>query len=339
MAVKKPVSWRAIRTACREAINVLQVLVRHLIVGAAFFLPKERRKALDRRLRGREEYRNLHDADWLLLSWGKSGRTWLRVMLSRFYEVHFKLPRHEMLGFDNLHSRNAGIPRVFFTHGNYLRDYTGHGYDTKVDFRGKKIVLLVRDPRDVAVSQYFQWNFRMRPNKKVLNDYPPHGQEMSIFQFMLYREQGLPQVIRYFNGWLTGISQPEGVLVVRYEDMRKNPQQALTDILEFTGTPGSAEEISDAVDFAAFDNLKKMEQDESFSFWRAGWRLLPGDKSNPDSFKVRRAKVGGYRDYFSDAELEQIDAMVDSDLLPGLGYRSDEQGQAALVGARVSTSA
>ena len=147
---------------------VFQAIVRHIIVGAVFFLPKERRKSLDRRLRGREEFVMVRDADWLLLSWGKSGRTWLRVMLSRFYEQHFNLPKHEMLGFDNLHNANSGIPKIFFTHGNYLRDYTGRGYDSKVDFRGKKIVLLVRDPRDVAVSQYFQWNFRMRPNKKVL---------------------------------------------------------------------------------------------------------------------------------------------------------------------------
>ena len=315
---------------------VLQAIFRHIIVGAAFFLSKDQRKSLDRRLRGREEFKMVRDADWLLLSWGKSGRTWLRVMLSRFYEVHFQLPAHEMLGFDNLHKANAGIPRVFFTHGNYLRDYTGRGYDSKVDFRGKKIVLLVRDPRDVAVSQYFQWNFRMRPNKKFLNDYPPHEQEMSIFQFMLYREQGLPQVIRYFNGWLTGISEPDGVLVVRYEDMRQNPHQALAEILEFTGTPGSAAEVADAVDFAAFDNLKKMETDQSFSLLRAGRRLLPGDKSNPDSYKVRRAKVGGYRDYFSDAELEQLDAMVDRDLLPGLGYRRDETGPATLIGNRTA---
>lgn len=308
------------------------VILRHLIVGAAFFLPRERRKSLDRWLRGREEFRHIRDADWLLVSWGKSGRTWLRVMLSRFYEKHFGLPRHEMLDFDNLHRLNSGIPKVFFTHGNYLRDYTGHGYDTKIDFRGKKIVLLVRDPRDVAVSQYFQWNFRMRPNKKVLNDYPPHGQEMTVYQFMLYREQGLPQVIRYFNGWLTGIREPAGVLVVRYEDMRRDPAGVLQEILEFTGTPGSAEEIGDAVEFAAYDNLKKMEQEQSFSFWRAGWRLLPGDKSNPDSYKVRRGKVGGYRDYFSDSELKQIDAMVQADLLPGLGYRDDEQGVAALTG-------
>jgi len=311
---------------------VRDVILRHLIVGAAFFLPRERRKSLDRWLRGREEFRHIRDADWLLVSWGKSGRTWLRVMLSRFYEKHFGLPRHEMLGFDNLHKLNSGIPKVFFTHGNYLRDYTGHGYDTKIDFRGKKIVLLVRDPRDVAVSQYFQWNFRMRPNKKVLNEYPPHGQQMTVYQFMLYREQGLPQVIRYFNGWLTGIKEPAGVLVVRYEDMRRDPEGVLRDIVEFTGTPGAPEEIKDAVEFAAYDNLKKMEQEQSFSFWRAGWRLLPGDKSNPDSYKVRRGKVGGYRDYFSDSELKQIDAMVQADLLPGLGYRDDEQGVATLIG-------
>src|SRR5210317_552253 len=99
-----------------SATAVFQAIFRHIIVGAAFFLPKERRKSLDRRLRGREEFVMVRDADWLLLSWGKSGRTWLRVMLSRFYEQHFNLPKHEMLGFDNLHKANDGIPKVFFTH-------------------------------------------------------------------------------------------------------------------------------------------------------------------------------------------------------------------------------
>lgn len=305
---------------------------RYVLVGALFFLPRPRRIALDRRLRGRGEHQRIHAADWLLLSWGKSGRTWLRVMLSRFYEVHFGLPRHEMLGFDNLHRANPSIPRIFFTHGNYLRDYTGHGYDSKVDFRGTKIVLLVRDPRDVAVSQYFQWKFRMRPNKKWLNDYPPPGEDMPIYQFMRYEPQGLPQVIRYFNGWLAGVEEPESLLVVRYEDMRRDPARVLARILEFTGTPGSTGEVADAVEFAAFDNLKKMESEKSFSLLRAGWRLLPGDRSNPDSFKVRRAKVGGYRDYFTDDELLEIDSMVNDALLPGLGYRADENPDApALV--------
>jgi hypothetical protein len=300
-------------------------IARHVTSGLLFFFPYPRRKAIDRWWRGREECRKLHGADWILVSWGKSGRTWLRVMLSRFYETHFGLPRHTLLGFDNLHRQHPGIPRVFFTHGNYLRDYTGHGYDTKVDFRGTKIVFLVRDPRDVAVSQYFQWRYRMRPHKKRLNDYPPHGADVSIYEFMMNPECGLPRVVSYFNGWLRGIPGLGNVLTIRYEDMRADPGQALVKILEFTGTPASAEEVQDAVEFAAYENLKKMEAEKSFSLWRSGWRLVPGDKSNPDSFKVRRAKVGGYRDYFSDEELVEIDRMLERDLLDGLGYKRSEQ--------------
>jgi hypothetical protein len=45
-----------------------------------------------------------------------------------------------------------------------------------------------------------------------------------------------------------------------------------------------------------------------------GSRLRPSDPENPDSFKVRRAKVGGFRDYFSLAELDVIDTLVKKDL-------------------------
>ena len=31
----------------------------------------------------------------------------------------------------------------------------------------------------------------------------------------------------------------------------------------------------------------------------SGQRVRPGDEGNPDSFKVRRGKIGGYRDYFT----------------------------------------
>ena len=116
--------------------------------------------------------------------------------------------------------------------------------------------------------------------------------------------------------------------MVRYEDMRENPGAVLGRILDFTGTPATMGQIADAVEFAAYDNHKKKEQATRFSPLRGGWRLVPGNRDNPDSFKVRRAKVGGYRDYFTDQELARIDAMVDSDLLPVIGYTSGESGQA-----------
>ncbi len=61
---------------------------------------------------------------------------------------------------------------------------------------------------------------------------------------------------------------------------------------------------------------------------------MPGNRANPDSFKVRRAKVGGYRDYFTDEQLARIDAMVDQELLPVIGYTAAESGSppAAVAG-------
>ena len=86
--------------------------------------------------------------------------------------------------------------------------------------------------------------------------------------------------------------------------------------LAFLGTPASDSEIKDAVDFAAYENLKKLETKKAFR----GSRLIPGDKKNPDSFKVRRAKVGGYRDYFDDQQIAQIEELVRASMLPDFGY-------------------
>ena len=64
--------------------------------------------------------------------------------------------------------------------------------------------------------------------------------------------------------------------------------------------------------------MKKMESKKQFRF--AGGRMMPRDKDNPDSYKVRRAKVGGYRDYFTDEEVAAIDARVAAELDPLFRY-------------------
>jgi hypothetical protein len=297
-----------------------RVVVRHIIMLLCFWLPASRRKKIERWLRGREEYKKLERSDWVLMSWGKSGRTWLRVMLSRAYQLKGGLDASELLDFDNLKQSDSQLPAVFFTHNNYLRDYTGNA-QSKSHFQGKRIVLLVRDPRDVAVSQFFQWQFRMRPNKKFINDYPADGADISTWDFVLDKEAGVPRIVEYFNGWAQAIPELKDVLVVRYEDMRTDPGAVLAQIMEFTGTAVTAEQVREAVDFAAYDNMKKMEQDKFFK--GSGARVKPGDKDNPQSFKVRKAKVGGYRDYFTDEQCEQLEQMV-ARLDPMFGYGGEQ---------------
>ena len=120
--------------------TVIKKLTRFLLLGLCFWLPAERRIHLERWLRGREEFHKLQLADCVVVSFGKSGRTWLRVLLSRFYQLKHDLPEHSLIGFDNLHRKNPAIPRIFFTHDNYLKDYTGNA-DSKKDYYGKNALL------------------------------------------------------------------------------------------------------------------------------------------------------------------------------------------------------
>src|SRR5690625_2756179 len=149
--------------------SVIETLIREGTLLCLFFLPRERRIAIERRIRGRFEWQKLRDCDAVIVSFGKSGRTWLRVMMSRLYQQHYRLPKSMLLQYDNMHRRNAAIPKIHFSHDNYLKDYTGN-FDNKADYRNTRVVLLVRHPADTAVSQYFQWKYRMRDRKKQIND-------------------------------------------------------------------------------------------------------------------------------------------------------------------------
>ena len=46
----------------------------------------------ERKLRGVEQYDKLRKADIVVVSFGKSGRTWLRVMISHLFRVMYGLP-------------------------------------------------------------------------------------------------------------------------------------------------------------------------------------------------------------------------------------------------------
>lgn len=284
-----------------------------------FFSTEERKMEVERWLRGMEDVRKLNLTDIVIVSFGKSGRTWLRVMLSRVYQLMHGLPERYLMGFDNYHHMNRSVPRIFFTHDNYIKDYTGHR-DSKVDFYDKKVALLARDPRDVAVSQFFQWQYRMKPNKKRLNRYPEEGRDVSVFDFVMDPDAGLPKIIAFMNLWAREAPKLKGFMLVRYEDLRSNPAGTMEALLEFLDTPATKDQIAEAVEFGSYENMKKMEQKQVF--WLSGGRMVPKDRDNPNTYKVRRAKVGGYRDYFDDSQVEQIDALVDNSLSPYFGYGS-----------------
>ena len=308
------------------AMRVLwKKLKRKLAMAAASTLPEERRRAIERRLRGREEFRRLQRADCVVVSYGKSGRTWLRVMLSRYLQVSRGLGRLRLVGFDTFRGRRRPLPRVLFSHDNYIKDYTGHA-DSKRDFYDKRVVLLVRRPQDVAVSQYFHWRNRMKDSKKRLLQYP-EDPDTSIFDFALNARFGVEGVMEFMNLWARELPRIRDVLVVRYEDMRAEPVETFRRVAAFV-EGGEADEaaVADAVAFGSFENMRALE---SGGFFRFTGRLTPRDRENPDSFKVRRGKVGGYRDYFSPEQVAELEEIVNTRLDPTLGYTPATSGASA----------
>ena len=179
--------------------------------------------------------------------------------------------------------------------------------------------LLARDPRDVAVSQFFQWKFRIKPTKVTINNYPPQGSEISLFDFVMGDNGGsMRAVTDYLNLWAAEVGRMQHFHLLRYEDLRARPREELRRLLDFMHVHASDVQVDAAVDYSSYENMKKMESAQQFRL--AGGRMMPRDKDNPDSYKVRRAKVGGYRDYFKDDEVAAIDARLAGTLDPLFNY-------------------
>ncbi|MCC5888396.1 MAG: sulfotransferase domain-containing protein [Gammaproteobacteria bacterium] len=276
-------------------------------------LPKQRRTALRRSLRARLDNRLVLGADFLVLSRAKSGRTWLRAMLSRLYQRRHALPEHQLLEYDNFHRQHAAIPVVAMTHGHEL-DKLARDARAGAALRAMPTVFLARDPRDVAVSEYFQATRRAADYKREM--YAVEG-EMSLFDFVMQAPPGLPAICDYLNLWHRELEGWDAVHRLSYEALRAQPEAEMARLCAFLGADFSTGEIAEAVAFASFEALKAKEKDDFFR----NSRLRAKNSDDPDSFKVRRGKVGGYRDYFDAGQIAKIDAFVAERLDAGLGYR------------------
>lgn len=244
----------------------------------------------------------------------------MRVLISRFFQARLGLPDGSVIEFDNFNKQDSSAPKVFFTHDNNLKHFTGNRKG-KADYYGKKVILLVRDPCDTAVSHFFHWKFRRRQVEKVKSPYNVESDEISIFDFMMTQGPGLQGITRFLNRWARELPKFEHLLVVRYEDLRAEPGRNLGQILRFMGQEPTDSELEDAVAFSSFENMRRMEAQEAFA--STGNRLKPADKDDPRTYKVRRGKVRGYRDYLTEEQVLTVESYVRKRLRRGFGYLED----------------
>lgn len=243
------------------------------------------------------------DSELYLVSYPCSGRTWLRVLIGKSLCDQFDLDQQKlMLDTPNL-TEAAGILKTIYTHDcSLVEDYYYYSskevFLDKVRFSKKKIILLVREPKDVIVSYYS--HIAKRDGKY----------DGSISAFIRDDKFGIEKLLRFYNIWFENRHLLKDLLVIGYEEIRKDPSKNLKKILEFMGAEDIQPEIiENAVAFASFDNMKQLEKESFFENYACAGILKPRS-SNPESSKVRQGKVGGYSDHLNNEDIEFINKTI-----------------------------
>ena len=131
--------------------------------------------------------------------------------------------------------------------------------------------------------------------------------EGTISDFIRSDQYGLRKIVTFYNLWNRNKHVPEAFLPLRYEQMKDDPALALKEALDFMGAHDVENKtIRRAVEYASFDNMKRMESEDKF-----GNKILrPGKTKDEDSFKVRRGKVGGFVDYLSPEDCDYVNGVM-----------------------------
>lgn len=234
--------------------------------------------------------------DVFLISFPKCGRTWLSLMLGKVFTLRYELRETQLLELHRLARSYPDVPRIKVTHDdNPFWKIPSELEQSKQKYQDRKVILLIRDPRDVIVSSYFQKARRMRRYEGDLSSY--------------IREErgGLDTLVRWYNIWADSRHLPSNLLLVRYEDMHQDAEAQLRRVLEFLNLDHIPSElVREAVQYASFDNMRRLELQNG----QRSFRLRPKKLGDPESFKTRKGKVGGYLEYLSDEDVEFVNCKL-----------------------------
>lgn len=257
--------------------------------------------------------------DVYLISYPKCGRTWLRLMMGWAISKHFSLPQNEDILFLRTNKRLVdGFPRITIIHEDRPMLKAPYELETsKVKFRDKKVVFLVRDPRDVIVSSYFEMSKRGHHFGNNPYEARKAAFEGDLCDFIHRKIGGFDTILEYYNIWAENRSLPKGFLLVRYEDMLINPQLELQRVMTFLGLESISNQIIEqAVDFTSFENMRRMETEGRF----LSGILKPADRSDDQSYKTRKGKVGGYADHLNEETIKLLNFKMTNNLSEFFGY-------------------
>jgi hypothetical protein len=161
-------------------------------------------------------------------------------------------------------------------------------------YTDRKVVFLVRDPRDVLVSSWYHLKYRERIYQKDLPEF--------VRDDLL----GIHKVVAFMNLWVEHTHVPADFCLITYEQLHRETPASLGQILEFMGFEIDSDALQYAVEASSFKEMKRMELQGSL---KEPW-MKPGAKNLENSLKVRRGKIGGFKEKMSEEDIEYLDDVI-----------------------------
>jgi hypothetical protein len=180
--------------------------------------------------------------DVFLVSFPRSGNTWLRYMLTLLHpglretdsrDIHWVIPNLDQAP----DLKATPIPRVIKSHSLFNPRYP-------------RVIYLLRDGRDATHSYYLFCR-------------KEYGYEGSFEMFLEQRPFFRWKWHEHVESWLSG-SHETPLLVVRYEDMLVDVEKQLRRVLDFLGWKPADGEIRQAVQGTQIERMRHKESTGSF---------------------------------------------------------------------------
>lgn len=240
--------------------------------------------------------------DIFLVSYPRSGNTWARFLLGNliyddpvtFANVEDRIP--EIYLFPDRVLRRLPRPRVLKSHECFEPRY-------------KKVIYIVRDPRDVAVSYY---------HYVIKRKLVPEGYDMARFVTRFLAAEFDIQWSWSANwqdhvmSWYKMRESTPGFLFLRYEDMLRDTETELAKLAAFLGLKRTRERLRQAVELSSADRMRSLEKMQGNQ-----WRLTQSTRQ--DKPFVRAAAANTWQGVLPSAAIAEIESAWGS-TMKQLGY-------------------
>jgi hypothetical protein len=225
--------------------------------------------------------------DTFLVSYPKSGNTWLRFLMANLLrqdpsvgllDADCMIPSVDAKSkrfFDAMKS-----PRIIKSHFAFIPAY-------------KRVIYVVRDPRDVVMSQYhYQIKRGVLAPGTPLEDFVSRFIQGNVCPYGSWGDN--------VGSWTATRRQDLNFLLLRYEDMLADVSAGATRISNFLGLPFDSTRIALAVERSSLENMRKVEKSEGKK-----WESTKGTRQDISFF--RSAKSGEGRSVLPRESIERIE--------------------------------